>query len=96
METKYGDHTEVSWLNRRNDMKKFFSLREGTRLLIAIKEKAISELNDPNFVSNLTVLTDLTGYLNMLSFKHLDPKQIILIVTSVIFSSGQTSLLVET
>ncbi|GBO98436.1 General transcription factor II-I repeat domain-containing protein 2 [Eumeta japonica] len=50
-------------------LKRFYELRKEISDFMQIKNKPLSELNDPKWICDLAFLVDLTGYLNDLNLK---------------------------
>ncbi|GBP84764.1 General transcription factor II-I repeat domain-containing protein 2B [Eumeta japonica] len=62
-------YCEVRWLSKGKMMKRFHELRNKIADFMQIKNKPLSELNDPKWICDLAFLVDLTGYLNDLNLK---------------------------
>ena len=60
-------HHIESWLSRCDKLKRFVALREVITLFMAMKDNDVPELDDPTFIANLAILTDLKDNLNMLA-----------------------------
>ena len=79
-ENNYGDipyHCEVRWLSRGKVLDRFFDLREEIAMFMEMKEKAVAELQDAKWISDLAFLTDLTNHLNELNVSLQGKRQII-------------------
>ncbi|XP_063610390.1 general transcription factor II-I repeat domain-containing protein 2A-like [Penaeus indicus] len=71
-ETEYGDlvmHNEVRWLSRGRVLDRFLSLLPQIREFTSSKGRVEPELENPEWIMKLALLTDLTCHLNALNLK---------------------------
>lgn len=72
IEADYGDvvyYCEVRWLSRAKVLHRFYGLRDEIALFMEMKEKAVPELSDGKWLTDLAFLVDITSHLNDLNIK---------------------------
>jgi hypothetical protein len=70
MHSEFGDiiyHTEVRWLSHGRTLARFFALREEIRQFLQEKNHECGMLSDPDWLSGLAFLVDMTKHLNDLN-----------------------------
>ncbi|CAH2108321.1 unnamed protein product [Euphydryas editha] len=72
LKADHGDvlyYSEVRWLSRGAVLKRFFDLRKEINIFMKEKGKLVPELTDPQWLTELGFLTDLTHELNTLNVR---------------------------
>ncbi|CAM1303933.1 Uncharacterised protein r2_g1383 [Pycnogonum litorale] len=70
LQSEYGDvlyHSKVRWLSRGKTLRRFFDLRDEIKIFMEMKGLEVPELDDPQWLSDLAFLTDITNHLNELN-----------------------------
>ena len=80
MDSEYGDllyFSEVRWLSRGTTLERFYQVRSEIDIFLREKDFAHCEINDPEWVSNLAFLVDITKHLNTLNLQLQGRSQLI-------------------
>lgn len=60
-------HSEVRWLSRGVVLQRFFNLLKEINCFMISKNKIVSELNNIDWIKDLTFFVDITTHLNVLN-----------------------------
>lgn len=70
MNADYSDiiyFSEIRWLSQGKTLQRFYDLLHEIKSFLISKTKLVPELDDKNWITDLTFLVDLTAHLNKLN-----------------------------
>jgi hypothetical protein len=92
IDAEYGDlllHTDIRWMSRGKCLQRFFALRQEIQTFLRERvtsdtKQYVEKLDDPEFLSQLAFLTDISQHLNVLNIQLQGRNQVVCKLVSLV------------